>query len=362
MLCSGRPPRTSLLASDVSSTSPTGTDDPSNPKPPTDNHKPALSSDSAPGTARLKPSGAAAGEFDLSYLDNGGRYAYAGTRAAAAAPDGQQQYVLVFDPARQVLVLHRLDSLFSMNLTRTPANSDPESLRAAHPHLPSAGPPPAETTARDKPADKKTTKTKPAAARAADKKTAGDAPAPKKKPDKEVPPPLPLPPPPEPAAVKVDKAAEKRKKRQQQEEEEEDDDDDDDGGLVIEFPEGRAPPSARRNDFSPAFPTPAVHIRRFSEFARGDGDVDDDDDAAGRDEGDADADGEDDGAFDPGWDPDDEDDDDEARMGDFKLPSPVNHPAAQQQQPAAAPPVDDFDDAELLEEFMDSDSSVSEED
>jgi len=255
--------------------------------------------------------------------------------------------VLVFDPARRAFVLHRVDSLFAMNLTRTPTTSDPDSLRAAHPHLPR--PPPAPSAAGKSARDGK------AAGASAKSGGGGGGDAVKKEKKADAPAPLPLLPPPpavEPKAAAETTAAEKRRRRRQQEEESESDDDGD-GGLVIEFPEGRAPPSARRNDFSPAFPTPAVHMRRFSEFAAADAGAEEDEDGV-----DADAEADDDAPFDPGWDPDDEEDDGEPGMDGFKLPSPVNNPVA----PVMAAPVEDYDDAKLLEEFMDSDSSVSEED
>lgn len=101
----------------------------------TDNHKPTLSSDTAPATAKLKPSSSSSGtpSYDLSFTDDGGKYAYSGTRSTK-----ENQYALIFDPERKAFVLHRLDSTFNMNLTRTPSNPDPDALKDEHPHLDSS--------------------------------------------------------------------------------------------------------------------------------------------------------------------------------------------------------------------------------
>src|SRR5690349_15508756 len=95
-----------------------------------DNHKPHLS-DSTSLTARLKQTSSKdGGAFALSLDDNGTKYAYDGVRTTR---DGN--FVLVFDPARHVFVLHRLDSLFHMNIVRMPGNSDPDSLQRQFPPL-----------------------------------------------------------------------------------------------------------------------------------------------------------------------------------------------------------------------------------
>lgn len=101
---------------------------------PTDNHKPTLSSDAAPSAARLKPSSTSStSTYDLGFTDDGGKYAYSGTRSTK-----ENQYALVFDPERKAFILHRIDSTFTMNLTRTPSNADAEALREEHPHLDSS--------------------------------------------------------------------------------------------------------------------------------------------------------------------------------------------------------------------------------
>lgn len=237
-----------------------------------------------------------------------------------------------------------------MNLTRTPTNTDPESLKEEYPHIDStikvstaakkggAGKPKA-TTAKAKENKAFNTK-KPAAARkekevptSAPAGAAAAAPAPKE-PEKEA------------------------KKKRRDVESEEDDDDDDDGGLLVEYPEGEAPGSrfnTHRPDFSPAFPST---IRRFSEFVR---------DGQGE-ESDEDADAE--------YDEDDMlgevDDEDTDRLAGFKLPSPVNNQTGGSNAAVAEPDIDDFEDdleAELEKELeqasgmdVDSESSVSEED
>lgn len=96
-----------------------------------DNHRPALSSDAAPSSAKLKPSSSSGtSSYDLSFTDDGGKYAYTGSRSTK-----ENQYTLVFDPERKAFILHRLDSTFNMNLTRTPSNTDADALREEHPHL-----------------------------------------------------------------------------------------------------------------------------------------------------------------------------------------------------------------------------------
>lgn len=98
----------------------------------TDNHKPTLSSDTAPSSAKVKPS-STPGTYDLSFTDDGGKYAYAGTRSTK-----ENQYVLLFDPERKAFVLHRVDSTLNMNLTRTPSNTDADALKEEFPHLDSS--------------------------------------------------------------------------------------------------------------------------------------------------------------------------------------------------------------------------------
>jgi hypothetical protein len=300
-----------------------------------DNHKPNLSSDTAPNTAKIK-TGSGSGTYNLSFTDNGGGYAYSGSRSSK-----EGQFVLIFDPARQAFVLHRVDSLFSMNISQTPATNDAAKLEREFPHLDTLsirgnadGGAPSSSSAGKK-ADKKADK------KASFERAAPKAAAKKKAEKKEAPAPLSLPPPaPEPPKP------EKKKKRRPVESDTEESDASGDG-LEIEWNGANtvAPPSTgRRNDFSPAFPTP-VKVRRFSEFQR------EEDGSPGED---ADADGEDDldlGGYDL-------DDDEDRNLPPLHLGSPVT------QQPAAAAPVGDEDeDDELAREFMDDEdeSEVSEE-
>ncbi|KAK2673529.1 hypothetical protein RAB80_011072 [Fusarium oxysporum f. sp. vasinfectum] len=98
------------------------------------NHKPTLSSDSAPNLARIKPSipGKTA-SYDLTYTDNDAKYAFTGTRNKDSG-----QYVLYFDPSREAFILDLVDSTFNMNVTRLPGNADADSLRRQYPHIDSA--------------------------------------------------------------------------------------------------------------------------------------------------------------------------------------------------------------------------------
>ncbi|PHH84797.1 hypothetical protein CDD83_1391 [Cordyceps sp. RAO-2017] len=285
------------------------------------NHKPTLSSTDGPAHARLKPSlPGKTSSYDLSFTDGGGSYAYAGTRSV----DGNQ-YVLHFDPDRKAFVLDRIDSTFDMNLTRVPGNSDPAKLSRQFPHLDlnprksdgntaskssDAKPATPATTSAPAPKAAAPAKAAAAAAAAAAKSPAAQPQQPKpakRKTDKkqvkqqqqkDIALSLPKPEPPkEKKSVGGAKKAEQRPK----DEDEDEDEDDDDGGLLVEYPGGDNPAAAKLTDFSPAFPRP----RRFDDFM-------DQRDSEG------DADGESDGEPD----------------FDFKLPSPVNNPAA---AAAAAP-------------------------
>ncbi|KAM7205590.1 hypothetical protein V8F33_000916 [Rhypophila sp. PSN 637] len=280
------------------------------------NHKPTLSSETAPNSARLKPS-AKGGVFNLGFDDQGNKYQYSGTRTSE---DGK--YVLIFDPARKAFILHRVDSLFHMNLTKTPTEGL-ESLRKQFPHLE------VSSTSDNAAASSSTKQTKAKAGEKAGaaggkataaKATAGkgkgakaETPASKAKAqkgkaaDKSQPVALTLPsataaaakpttPPPAPAPAPA-------KKSRRDPDDSEEDESDDDIGLTIEYPD--APPSNTFNsalDFSPAFPTQ----RRFSEFVRTNEDEDQD--------GEADV---------------DDDAEEEEFVDAFKLPSPVNrgHPS-----------------------------------
>ncbi|KAK8016539.1 hypothetical protein PG993_014728 [Apiospora rasikravindrae] len=222
------------------------------------NHKP----DTNPSLSKLKVAGPS--KYDLSYNDNG-MYKYQGSRSG----DGGQ-YVLIFDPSREAFVLHKVDSLFTMNLTSTPTNNSAAKLRQEFPHLEKPAkqhPPKGAKDSSTAPAKGKQKKETPAAKpKAAPKAAAAPAPPPKK---------------PTPQS------------------DDEEDSDDDDGGLVLEFPGGEEP----SRDFSPAFPP-----RRFSEFV------------ANGEEDDEDADGE------------EEEEDDMSEEEHFKLPSPMNPHKTQKQQ------------------------------
>ncbi|KAL2263625.1 hypothetical protein VTK26DRAFT_5888 [Humicola hyalothermophila] len=226
------------------------------------NHWPALSSDTAPDTARLKKS-AKDDSYNFGFDDQGNKYQYNGVRTS-----NDDNYVLIFDPSRKAFVLHRVDSTFHMNLTRTPTESNVETLRKQFPHLEVKG----SKTARQQ-SGKSTDKS--AAAKAKESNTPSKS-TPKAKggskpekakavaltlPDVNAAPakaeslPMPPPPPTEP---------EKKKRREPSPvESEEEEDDDDDGGLTVEYPGGNP---AAFQPTSHAFPVAVT--RRFSEFAR----------------------------------------------------------------------------------------------
>ncbi|ROW10605.1 hypothetical protein VMCG_01600 [Cytospora schulzeri] len=267
-----------------------------------DNHRPTLSSDIAPNSAEIKPSSSSDTSFDLSFYENGGKYAFNGTRSTK-----ENQYVLLFDPERKAFVLHRMDSMFNMNVTRTPTNNDADDLREKHPHIDSATK--ASTTdkkgARAPAAGKaKENNKKGGAANSSSNSKKKDTSASQKKTQSQ---PAPAEPEPKPKPTTSSSQADKDKKQKQRNRspvESDEDDDDDDGGLLVEYPDP-APTGPSRQDFSPAFPTT---IRRFSEFVNNE-----------KSESDEDADAE--------YDEDDilgEDDDVSGAGGDgFKLPNPV---------------------------------------
>lgn len=296
------------------------TDNPS----PADNHRPTLSSDNAPSRAVLKRS-ARDGSYNLGFDDRGERYQYNGTRTSE---DGN--YVLIFDPARKAFVLHRVDSLFHMNLTKTPADNV-ESLRKQFPQLE------VKSTGKDSTnAPGKQQKAKDAAEKAAPSKSTGPGKGKAKenanaatretatkgrktKADRTKPveltmpdpslkkTPSPLPPPPPASAPVLAQEEKKSKRRARSPVESEEEDNDDDIGLTIEYPDGEPsnfqPSFPTSNNFNPPFPT-----RRFSEFLRSN--------EVGEEDDDADAEFDDDMV-------EDEDEEEEDRAG-FKLPSPVN--------------------------------------
>ncbi|KAF7552083.1 hypothetical protein G7046_g7525 [Stylonectria norvegica] len=237
------------------------------------NHKPALSSSSAPNQARLKPSiPGKTNSYDLSYNDGDNKYAFAGTRSI-----DDNQYVLYFDPDRKAFVLDKVDSTFNMNVTRLPNDTDPSSLRRKYspidttPKATSFTAGESAAAAKDSSSNNTKAAPKPRAKPPAPKKEIKRKPE-KKQPAKNISLSLPMP---MPASEPAKPEPKRRAPPPQDDDDEDDDDDDDDGGLLIEYPDG-APP-------------------------QGD-----------------DADGE---------------DDDEPDL-DFKLPSPVNnrHPDQQQQQ------------------------------
>ncbi|EHK42807.1 hypothetical protein TRIATDRAFT_224778 [Trichoderma atroviride IMI 206040] len=245
------------------------------------NHKPAFPQ----SDARLKPSiPGKTSSYDLNFSNSEGTVGFAGTRST---DDGD--YVLYFDPERKAFVLDKVDSTFNMNLTRTPANSNPDDLRRRHPHLGSG---PSQKAGDQKSASSKDklngverkihemkNMEKRLAASKFDKK-----PLPKK-----IELALPVPEPPKPQ--------ESRKKRDHEDDEEEDDDDDD---LLIEYP-GAEAPSRPAHHFSPAFPI----ARRFDDFMdQRESEVEEDDEAM--------------------------DEDTEAA---FKLPSPVKNGSQAQSEP-----------------------------
>ncbi|KAI1489626.1 RNA polymerase II transcription elongation factor-domain-containing protein [Biscogniauxia mediterranea] len=257
------------------------------------NHKPTLSSSTAPHQARIKTASSSskkgAQSYDLSFQDDGGRYDYKGTRG-----NEDKQYVLIFDPERQVFVLHKVDSMFNMNLVRTPSNNDAESLRQEYPQLESHKDNGTATTskkaaAKDGGAPAKSRKPAPKET----KKAAGGLSMPEKKAAAPLKPsPLPKPKPKPNARKPVDVDSE--------------DESSDDDLLTIEDPGGAAPSVNR--DFSPGF---MDKPRPFSEFVQ-----QQEEEEEGQEEQEEDADGE------------DEDDDD--AFEHFKLPSPINRQMQQQ--------------------------------
>lgn len=279
----------------------------------TDNHKPALSSDIAPSQSRLKRS-AKDGSYNLGFDDNGDKYQYNGVRTAA---DGQ--YVLVFDPDRKAFVLHQVDSMFNMNIAKTPTDTN---AARQYPPLDVKG------TVLDKPAPKPKAST--AASKNNKEAPAKNAPAGrgrggKSAQNKQNPATLPPSKPASPPRAEAEGHATKHRKPTSADSEDEDEDDDD-GGLTIEYPDG--PPPER---FKPAvnkYASPALALtRRFSEFAAAynpdeEEDVNMDAEFESRFNEDADGEG---GGYE---DDDEEEDEDEDMVDALALPSPINKPAA----------------------------------
>ncbi|KAI1122814.1 RNA polymerase II transcription elongation factor-domain-containing protein [Nemania abortiva] len=243
------------------------------------NHKPSLSTPTAPHQARIRPidSTDPSTSYDLSFQDDGGRYAYQGTRGYEG-----NQFVLIFDPEKEVFVLHRVDSMFNMNLVRTPTNNDSEDLRQEYgqleAHQPSRAAKPVNKVISSKPAKPK-------------------KPAPK---DSRA-----------PVAKKAEPPKPTQPVKSSKSHHDWEDESSDDDLLTIEDPGGAVPAPSR--DFSPGF---INKPRRFSEFVQQNGEEEegeeDDEDLEIEVEALNDADGED----------EEEDDDDEP--DNFKLPSPIH--------------------------------------
>lgn len=68
--------------------------------------------------------------YDLSLTEADDKYTYHGTRTKTS-----NSYVLIFDPDRQVYVLHKVDSSLDANLTQVPWGQDAASLRETYPQL-----------------------------------------------------------------------------------------------------------------------------------------------------------------------------------------------------------------------------------
>ncbi|KAK2060923.1 hypothetical protein LY76DRAFT_568016 [Colletotrichum caudatum] len=268
------------------------------------NHKPELASE--PGTARLKPeTPGSKSDFELSFPDgNNGMYGYAGTRTM-----DDNQYVLYFDPARKAFILDKVDSTFHMNVTRTPSNDNPESLRQQFEQLDTSitatpevrKPAAAADDRRDQPSAKPAAKASsgPKRPSASSNKAAAKPrkPAAVKKsepihlalPTNDAP----------PAPAKPAAPAKKKETTRKAAGSDDEEDDDDDFGLTIEYPDEH---KNKKADFSPAF-APNIQVRSFSDFLR-DSEADD-------------ADG--------------ESDLEERDFANFNLPSPMNGQAQQQE-------------------------------
>ncbi|XDG07632.1 hypothetical protein ABKA04_007247 [Annulohypoxylon sp. FPYF3050] len=271
------------------------------------NHKPSLSSPTAPNQARIKQASSStkknAATYDLAFQDDGGRYQYKGTRGVE-----DSQYVLIFDATREVFVLHKVDSMFNMNLVQTPS-SDTESLRREFSQLSSHSVAASAKAGGTTSGGKKSTK-----ANNEEKKTTAKPrkQAPKAKPEEKQA--LTMPekkPPPKPTTI--------TKPNKTSADEEEEESSDDDLGLTIENPGGQARDT--RQNFSPGN---IFGIRRFSEFERDDEGENDD------------ADGE---------------DDDDDNFEHFKLPSPINR-QMQETSNFQQPPQANGDDEEEEDDEM----------
>lgn len=229
-------------------------------------------------------------EFNLTFSGDKGKYIYKGVRTK----DGNK-YVLLFDHTRKVFVLHKLDSIFHMNVTRTPELGSAEKLKARYPHLqvrPRGNKAKGKASAaqRGRAAEKDKQKPSEKGKAAADKtstqkssasqqkplksnlkdargKKAGDA-APAKSVDLVLPPPPPAKATQEATATSSSSAGhngseKKKKKRAASVSSEEESEESDYDGLTLEYP-GGPPPEAK--PFKPAFQLGPQ--RRFSDFVR----------------------------------------------------------------------------------------------
>lgn len=300
----------------------------------TDNHKPALSSDTAPGQARLKRS-AKDGSYNLGFDDNGDKYQYNGVRTAA-----DDQYVLVFDPERKAFVLHQVDSMFNMNITKTPTDTN---AAKQFPPLEVKG------AVLDKPAPKQKASTAASKNKETSAKNApagrgrGGKAAQNKQNTATIPKSKPASPP---------RAEQTKRGKPSTADSEDEDDDDDDGGLTIEYPDG--PPPERFKPTVNKYASPALALsRRFSEFAAAynpdeEEDVDMDAEFESRFNEDADGEG-------GGYEDDDEEEEDEEMVDALALPSPINKPTTMartnsyHENPLPPPDRFSFDDGSDME-------------
>ncbi|KAL2142429.1 hypothetical protein VTI28DRAFT_1138 [Corynascus sepedonium] len=238
------------------------------------NHRPALSSDSAPSTLHLKKS-AKDGSYNLGFEDQGSKYQYNGVRTT-----GDGNYVLIFDPARKAFVLHHVESTFHMNITRTPTETNAETLRQQFPHLevksPSTTKKPRGKAAEKSGTIKANTKGTPAKAKAGKASTADIPKATRESSQSEKAKAVELTLPDLTAPSKQADQEKKAKRPALSPVESEEEDDDDDGGLTVEYPEGNPAAFREPSQYMPAFP--ASVTRRFSEFAKERESGEDDDD------------------------------------------------------------------------------------
>ena len=222
---------------------------------------------------------------------NDEKYAFAGTRST-----DDKQYVLYFDSDRKAFVLDKIDSTFNMNLTRTPNNTNPDSLSRLYPQLNADGKPKAE--AHTAASSKQTKPKRPAKARAVSPFAKSPRPDIRHKTKTG-------------SALSKSEASQQKPKSKPRKSAaaEDDEEEDDDGGLLVEYP--GADTKSKPKDFSPAF----TSVRRFDEFMDQKESEADDEDA----ESDLEID------------------------NDFKLPSPGYDATAQQTSRARESDADDMD-------------------